>query len=134
MSDLTLDAFLASNARNAWIVFDEHLKAYVRRSIRHIDGARRFMFDIASVEVEESFRGQGLFRSFLELVETRLKMRNDFYGCFVEIVLEPRLAKHLLSCGYADTNHNSNEVNLFKRISFIGHGNTLSGSKQNALS
>lgn len=66
---VTLDEFLAGDARNAWISFivdNVVLEAYVRKTYRCINGQEGLQrcFDVANISVLEKNRGQRVFTKF----------------------------------------------------------------------
>lgn len=95
---MIFDTFIDSpKIRNTWI-YERDIKVYVRRSTRYIDGNSVLCLDIASVEVLEKRRGQGLFKAFLNRVEKAAAAMNR--EVFVESILEPRLLQFLLKRNY----------------------------------
>ena len=98
----TLNEFLLSPQRNAWVELDQPISLYVRKAKRVIEGNQVDTFDLATVEVEESQRGQGMFKSLLEKVELLAK-DHGFDGVFVESIQEPKLLDFLLRRGYQYT-------------------------------
>lgn len=95
---MTFDTFIASpKIRNTWIR-ERDINVYVRRSNRIIDGNLVSCLDIASVEVNEKRRGQGMFKSFLNRVEKAAASMDR--EVFVESILEPRLLQFLLKRDY----------------------------------
>lgn len=95
---MTFDTFIASpKIRNTWI-YERDIEVYVRRSNRVIDGNLVSCLDIASVEVRENRRGQGLFKAFLHRFEVEAAKMNR--RVFVESILEPRLLQFLLKQNY----------------------------------
>ena len=95
---MNFDTFIASpKIRNVWIR-ERDIDVYVRRSKRLIDGNLVSCIDIASVEVNERRRGQGIFKAFLNRVEKAAASMNR--EVFVESILEPRLLYFLLKRDY----------------------------------
>ena len=67
-----------------WFVCEE-MSVYVRRNCVCIEGEFRPMMQVASVVVEDEFRGQGLFTRFMaKLFEMKL---GAYEGVYVENVL-----------------------------------------------
>ena len=99
---MNLKQFLSNDSlRNAWL--DEpNMKVYVRRSIRYLADIPNLSpcLDIASIEVDEDHRGNGVFTAFLDRFEQEAKKLNRVV--FVESILEPRLYQYLLTRGYTD--------------------------------
>lgn len=95
---MNFDTFIDSpKIRNIWIR-ERDIKVYVRRSNRIIDGNLVSCLDIASVEINERRRGQGIFKAFLNRVEKAAASMNR--EVFVESILEPRLLQFLLKRDY----------------------------------
>lgn len=95
---MNLNEFLSTkNLNNSWIR-ENHIDVYVRRSNRLIGSETFPMLDIGSVQVDENFRGLGIFTDFLERYEKEAKKLNR--GVYVESILNPRLTKRLLTYGY----------------------------------
>ena len=81
----SIQEFLGSGQRNAWVHL-EKMRVYVRaRSTRYINKKIVSTFDVATVEVEAPYRGQGVFTRFLEKIEADLDL-----PIYVENVLDPR--------------------------------------------
>jgi hypothetical protein len=95
---MNFDTFIVSpKIRSTWI-YERDIQVYVRRSNRHIDGNLVSCLDIASVEVNEDRRGQGMFKAFLNRFEKAAALMNR--EVFVESILEPRLLQFLLKRNY----------------------------------
>ena len=95
---MTLAEFLASKYRNIWLELDD-MRVYVRKSWRHLDGNTRRCIDVASVEVDEYCRGQGIFTKWLAELEQIIVP--DYEYVFVECVLNEKLVPHLEKLGYS---------------------------------
>lgn len=96
-----IDDFWAQPVRNVWTDVPP-LRLYIRRSRRLLnDTFYDNVFDIAVIEVEPEFRGQGYFCSFLEILEQKMK------NIFVESILEPRLFSFLQKRGYIISGQNA---------------------------
>jgi hypothetical protein len=61
-------------------------------------------FDIANVNVQEEFRGKGIFTEWLTKT-IRLVLDQEFDAIYVENVLNPRLAMHFRNRGKLDNIH-----------------------------
>jgi GNAT superfamily N-acetyltransferase len=98
--NLTFIDFYKSDLRNAWI-YDAapHLDVYVRHAKRMVDGKLVEMFDIASIEVVDGHRGQGIFTSFLNAAEELILPDKII---FIENVLDPRFQEFFRKQGYID--------------------------------
>lgn len=106
---MNLDQFISSpKLRNSWIK-EKHISIYVRRSTRLI-GTNVYPFlDLASVEVKESQRGNGIFTSFLHRFENEAKKIGC--GVFIESILNTRLQTYLLTKEYLLVPH-TNDLSL----------------------
>jgi GNAT superfamily N-acetyltransferase len=76
------------------------MKVYVRRSVRYLTNTPVKCLDVASIEVDEDHRGNGVFTAFLNRFEQEAKKLNRVV--YVESILEPRLYQFLLTKGYKD--------------------------------
>lgn len=97
---MSLDEFLESSFRNAWIrigIFE----IYARKSFRMIDGKKVYCLDLANIENREyRKRGQGYFRDLIKaLAKTQ---RGTFGALYTESVINTRLAASLPSMGFSD--------------------------------
>lgn len=95
---MNLDQFLSEERLNNSWIREKHIDVYVRRSKRFIGNQSYSMLDVGSVEVDENFRGLGIFTAFLVRYEKEAKKLKR--GVYIESILNPRLLKHLLSKGY----------------------------------
>jgi len=78
---------------SSWFYRDDYgMKIYVRKNIRVSCGEA---IDIASVDILELFRGQGLFSSLLEELENISP-----YSLYAESVINTRLANYLVKRGW----------------------------------
>lgn len=71
--------------------------------VRRVERARGWCLDIASVDIEESYRGKGIFRLFLGMVEDH----HTFDELRIECVGNERLHPFLLGRGYSVLNYNA---------------------------
>ena len=112
---MNLDTFLSSEfARNAWI-HEHSINVYVRKSVRIIDRNPVPCLDLASVEVDEEDRENGIFAEFLNRFEREAKKLNR--AVYVESILNTRLIKYLEKRGYQIVPHSSDlSPNMFKII------------------
>ena len=85
------------NIRNKWI-YERKINVYIRRSSRIIGTLYLPCLDLATVEVDENYRGQGIFTKFLIRFEKLAKNENRVV--FVENIMNERLKTFLLSNGY----------------------------------
>ncbi len=92
-----LDDFLKEEYKSKWLYFDGlygSSKVYVRKSTRLIEGKLRRCLDIGTIEIDEQFRGRGVWTRFTaELAEKDLK---PFNLIFVENVMTKRFQKWFL--------------------------------------
>lgn len=97
--------FLFKKIRNEWIYFD-YGKIYVRQSKRFYNGKLIDCFDIASIEIDEEYRGRGFFKLFLNKFIETYPNKN----IFVESILNPKFLVYLKNYGFIE--HNGVENNL----------------------
>jgi hypothetical protein len=109
----SLEEFISSDERNAWIVFERFLACYVRKSPRIICGLRVECLDIANTNVHYKNQRKGLYKRFLALTEAIAAEKG--WVLFHESVLNPDLLTFLKSRGYLDVPH-ANPPSLYKII------------------
>lgn len=90
-----LNKFLASSHRNRWLE-SEHLKVYVRRSQRLVNGQAYKALDIATIDAEPT--GQGIGTRFI----TAAHELNPFPVTFVENSLHEGLTRWLARNGWLE--------------------------------
>ena len=91
--------FMLSTIKNTWWLYED-FKAYVRKSFRRFNGVSYLnVFDVASVEVTEGLRGNGIFTHWLTTIEDAAK-KAGFDAIYVESLLNPKLAQFLEKRGY----------------------------------
>ena len=94
----TLDEFIARASKkfphNSWVREPGFTALYVRVSQRWIEGERRTMIDLASIEAKRPGRGV-----FTKLV-TRLRSQYPEFGLFVESILTERFEQGLSRMGF----------------------------------
>lgn len=78
-----------------------HLQAYMRHTLRFLDGARRETIEVGSIEVPAEHQRQGNFSMWLTEVERIAHQRSVYV--MVESVLNQHLAKTLKKRGYVQT-------------------------------
>ena len=84
---MNLEEFISSkHIRNQWIS-EPHLRAYVRKSNRLIEGQVIRCFDLASIEIDASEWNKGHLTRFLR----RLKTEQDM-PIYVESILNPAVS------------------------------------------
>lgn len=92
----TIQEFLASGRRNAW-VRDGQMNLFVRRSTRAVQsvaGPRVVQaFDLANMEQPQDLRGQGRLWALIEQLDRELP--SGFQILYIESVLNDRLAASL---------------------------------------
>lgn len=103
---MSLQEFLESSLRNAWIV-DGFIDVYVRKSKRIIDGKMVDCFDVASVSVQEDQQGKGLFTDFMRMVIERMDC-----CIYVESILNPAVERICESLGFTVV-RNFEDVNAY---------------------
>jgi GNAT superfamily N-acetyltransferase len=104
---------------NEWISLPEfHMKLYYRLTSRYINHVIRDSIDIASVEIDEEFRGKGYFAKFMIAIEKMAK--NNARVVYVESVLNFELYSSLLANGYKEAGEEygfgfeTGSMNLYK--------------------
>lgn len=90
-----LNYFLNSTHRNLWIGNDR-VAVYVRKSKRYVLGACHPVLDLSSVEVNEEYRRQGIFKD----VFFTCRKLSPYPYVYVENVLEPCLDHWLRAQDY----------------------------------
>jgi len=83
------------------------MRIYLRKTQHYLGGAVVPTLDVGSVEVEESCRGQGIFTTYLELIEAGERT------VFVESVLNARLQEFLRKRGYTEVPNSSGSCPSF---------------------
>ena len=101
--------FYKGNSRNQWI-FNEYLKMYVRKSQRYFNSQILPFIDIASIEIGESYQGQGLFPMILDKILQFFESEN----IFVESILNPKLEKILKDKGFVKQDEIDNNLYLVR--------------------
>lgn len=96
-----LKKFLESRGDRDWL-YSQELEVYVRKGLRRIPDLGKTglhtTLDIANIQVYEEYQRQGYCRRFLDLAEKTC----PFAAVFVENVLTPHLARHLVKRGYEE--------------------------------
>lgn len=90
-----LDDFMESSARNNWLC-DKHLRVYVRKGIRYIEGQMLNTVDVANIESPPKYKGKGFFKQFM------LKVESLGRPIFVENIHNPNLFDMLKKHGYQE--------------------------------
>ena len=102
---MNLQEFISLPMRNQWIR-EKDISIYVRKSVRYLNEEYFHCLDIASVEVDEGKRGEGIFKQFLLRFERTAKECGRV--SFIENVQNLRLRDYLLKEGYNyDSSSNS---------------------------
>ena len=92
-------------------VGNEDLMAYVRVTKRYIEGEMVKTLEIANVSVDEDLQGRGIFKKFLQIIETLAKKYERMV--YIESVLNDILINKLPSYGYTQL-ENSNPPSFIK--------------------
>lgn len=111
MDDLfmKLRLFLKSPSRNQYIQ-DDHMKIYLRKSVRRINNQFYAFIDIANIEIiDSSKRGKGLFTLFLSTFLSRYPAIN----IFVECIHNQHLTYKLKQFGFAETGTGIHDLHMF---------------------
>ena len=110
---MRLKEFLNSTLTNAWLHTD-HMEIYIRKGRHLINGKIKLTLDVANVQVEEAHQGKGIFRNYLNRIESE-SVKYGFEGVMVESILQKRLLPFLKGRGYEQCNDLQNSCpNLFK--------------------
>ena len=88
-----LKEFIDSKHRNLWIQ-DDFMSVYVRKGNHFIEKTILSTLDIASVEVEESKRNQGIWTNFLNQAHEINPYQATYIECVHNIILSDSLVKH----------------------------------------
>ena len=98
-----LKQFLHGGQPNAYVRVGKHIELYCRKGFHLVGGQVVPTFDVAKVEIDEHYRGEGLFRQFLLDLKALLERPEYFprFTCiFVESVVNERLMTFLPSVGF----------------------------------
>lgn len=99
---MTLEEFLVSPLRNAWIA-EPGIAVYVRKAIRLSGLSPLACLDVANVEVEKERQRQGIFRNWLAKAERVASPR--FECIYAENVHNEHLPAFLESIGYVPASY-----------------------------
>ena len=95
---MNLDLFLSrAYPTNTWIR-EKYINIYIRKSTHYINNTSILFLDIGSVEVNEKYRGRGIFTAFLCRFEKEAKKLKR--GVYVESIVNHRLTNFLSNRGY----------------------------------
>lgn len=85
-----LEQFINGNQRNTWIQFPL-MKVYVRKAL-HVVNREIFKhtLDIATIEVDEGFQGEGVFTRFLKAAEQVAE--RTYLTIYIENILPDQFA------------------------------------------
>lgn len=88
-----------SRLDRAWFDLDGMGGAYIRHSMRCIDGIPVYALDLANVEIIESYRRQGIFSELVASVT--IAARRLHKGCvYVEAIHNPIVTNALVKRGF----------------------------------
>lgn len=96
---MTLNEFMDSSVRNAWLDLDIPMELFARKSQRIVNKEKVKAFDVANVVVFEENRSQGVFSNFMIKLEDIVRQAG-LDGIFVESIQEPRLSNWLERNGF----------------------------------
>jgi hypothetical protein len=88
------------------------VKAYMRSGTRYIEGEKIRTLTIATVDVEQEFKGQGYFKRFIDLCS----LPNGHDVLYVECINEMRLIGHFERAGWVRDRLYAEDFNFFKRL------------------
>lgn len=106
--------FLHKKERNIWI-YTDCFHIYIRKSKRHYDGKLIDCIDIASIEVDEEYKGQKILTTLLET----LFQKYPKFNYLVESILEPRLIGFLQKYGFVKYPEHDEDINNMIKINNI---------------
>lgn len=104
-----IDAFLKSNIKNTWIENDS-MKVYIRKSKRYVNNEILDFFDIASVEVNEEYQGNGFFTDFMKNFLTKYIDKN----VYVESIINPAIEHILKKFEFKYLTNSEFNINMYK--------------------
>lgn len=96
MTDLEafIDGALGNGYCRKWL-FEDYLKVYVRTGLRMVGSESVVSFEIANIEVDPSWRRQGLFKHFVHRAARHMHERAPRSHIFIENVLNEHLTAYL---------------------------------------
>lgn len=103
-----IDKFLKGPERNKWIS-DGMVEIYIRKSKRFIEGKLQDFFDFATINIEESIRGQKVFTNLLENFISKYP-----HNIYVESILNPAVSHILKKFGFKETELDSSNMYLLR--------------------
>jgi len=118
---MDLLTFVRSGAHRAHIEAG-HIRAYMRNTVRFIEGKHRQSLEIGSVELPPIYQRKGRFSRWLAVVE-QIALDYRFDVTYVECVHNPHLVRYLLKCGYTHADA-LNPPNLYKLVPQRSHDET----------
>jgi hypothetical protein len=92
-----IDRFLKGAERNKWIS-DDSMEIYIRKSKRFIEGELRDFFDFATINLDESIRGQKVFTNLLDSF-----IRKYPHNIYVESIQSPAVTHIIKKFGFKET-------------------------------
>jgi hypothetical protein len=96
--------------KSEWLHFD-FMQVYVRKGFHKIENKLCTCLDIASIEVDEEKQNQGLFKNFL----LQAHDLNPWDATYIENVLNPHLAKHLIKNGWIQIGESFYKTKTFEQ-------------------
>jgi len=99
-----LEFFMSSKNRNMWLFDDKEnpvFSIYVRKSHHIIDKKIYNFLDLASITIEESRQGEGIFTNFLKTLLEKYPNQN----IYVESILNPAVKHICKKFGFIDVNY-----------------------------
>lgn len=104
-----IDIFLKSDIRNIWVQNDS-MKIYIRKSKRYVNNEIFDFFDIASVEVNEEYQGNGFFTYFIKTFLNKYTDKN----VYVESIINPAIEHILKKFNFKYLTNTEYNVNMYK--------------------
>jgi len=103
-----IDKFLKGPERNKWIS-DGMVEIYIRKSKRFIEGSMQDFFDFATINIDESIRGQKVFTNLLENF-----IKKYPHNIYVESIQNPAVFHILKKFGFKETELDNTCMYLFR--------------------
>lgn len=100
---------LDGKLRNSHVMWGP-VQLYIRKSKRFLQGSMVEAADVATIEVPEELRGQGIGASFFDFWEQEARSRGLFV--LVESILNPSFRSWLLRRGYIPCDYDPSSVYL----------------------
>jgi N-acetylglutamate synthase-like GNAT family acetyltransferase len=96
-----LELFMSYNNRNSWIYDNQDnpiVSIYVRKAYHRVGKEMYHFLDLASISIDESRQGEGIFTNFLEKLIAKYPSTN----IYVESILNPAVRHICQKFGFQD--------------------------------